>query len=89
MDSISQLEGLKKIASELSINIITGSLFDSEITVKSGHCKVNGNSTIIIDNLLSNQEQSEIIIQVLRKLDLDSVYLPAWIREHLEPDNSI
>jgi len=89
MDSISQLEGLKKIASELSINIITGSLFDSEITVKSGHCKVNGKSTIIIDSLLSNQEQSEIIIQVLKELDLEAVYLPAWIREHLESDNSL
>jgi len=89
MDSISQLEGLKKIASELSINIITGSLFDSEITVKSGHCKVNGKNTIIIDSLLSNQEQSEIIIQALKELNLESVYLPAWIREHLEPNNSI
>ena len=89
MDSISQLEGLKKIASELSINIITGSLFDSEITVKSGHCKVNGKNTIIIDSLLSDQEQSEIIIQALKKLDLEAVYLPAWIREHLESDNSL
>ena len=89
MDSISQLEDLKKIASELSINIIIGSLFDSEISVKSGHCKVNGKNTIIIDSVLSNQEQSEIIIKVLKEFDLESVYLPAWIREHLEPDNSI
>jgi hypothetical protein len=89
MDSISQLEDLKKIASELSINIIIGSLFDSEISVKSGHCKVNGKNTIIIDSLLSNQEQGEIIIQVLKELDLESVYLPAWIRERLEPDNFI
>ena len=89
MDSISQLESLKKIAAELSIDIITGSLFDPEIIVKSGHCKVKGKNTIIIDSLLSNQEQSEFIIQVLKELDLESVYLPAWIREHLEPDNSI
>ena len=89
MDSISQLEDLKKIASELSINIIIGSLFDSEISVKSGLCKVNGKNTIIIDSLLSNQEQGEIIIQVLKELDLESVYLPAWIRERLEPDNFI
>ena len=89
MDSISQLEGLKKIASELSIDIIPGNLFDPEIMIKSGHCKVKGKDTIIIDNLLSNQEQSEIIIQVLKELDLEAVYLPAWIREHLESDNSL
>ena len=89
MDSISQLEDLKKVALELSIDIITGSLFDSEIIVKSGHCKVKGRNTIIIDNLLSSQEQSEIIIQTLKKFNLESVYLPPWIRERLEPENSI
>ncbi len=89
MDSISQLEGLKKIASELSIDIITSSLFDSEIIVKSGHCKVNGKNTIIIDSSLPNQEQNEIIIQALKEFDLESVYLPAWIRERLETNNSI
>ena len=89
MDSISQLESLKKIATELSIDIMTGSLFDPEITVKSGHCKVKGKNTIIIDSLLSSQEQSEVIIQALKKFNLESVYLPPWIRERLEPENSI
>ena len=89
MDSISQLESLKKIASELSIDIIPGNLFDPEIMIKSGYCKVKGKDTIIIDNLLSSQEQNEIIIQTLKKFDLESVYLPPWIRERLEPKNSI
>ena len=89
MDSISKLEDLKEIASELSIDIITGSLFDPEIIVKSGHCKVKGKDTIIIDNLLSSQEQSEVIIRALRKFDMESIYLPPWIRERLESDNSI
>jgi len=89
MDSISQLEDLKKVALELSIDIITGSLFDSEIIVKSGHCKMKGKNTIIIYSLLSSQEQSEVIIQALKKFNLESVYLPPWIRERLEPDNSI
>ena len=89
MDSISQLESLKEIAAELSIDIITDSLFDPEIIVKSGYCKVKGKNTIIIDSLLSSQEQSEVIIQALKKFNLESVYLPPWIRERLEPENSI
>ena len=89
MDSISQLESLKKIAAKLSIDIIPSNLSDSEIMIKSGHCKVKGKDTIIIDNLLSSQEQNEIIIQTLKKFDLESVYLPPWIRERLEPENSI
>ena len=89
MDSISQLEDLKEIASKLSIDIISGNLFDPEIMIKSGHCKVKGRDTIIIDNLLSSQEQSEIIIQTLKKFDLESIYLPPWIRGRLESENSI
>ena len=89
MDSISQLESLKDIASKLSIDIVTSNLFDSEVVIKSGHCKVKGKNIIIIDNLLSNQEQSDVIIQALKKFDLESIYLPPWIRGCLESDNSI
>ena len=89
MDSISQLESLKKIATELSIDIIPGNLFDPEIMIKSGHCKVKGKDTIIIDNLLSSQEQGEVIIKALKKFNMESIYLPPWIRERLEPENSI
>ena len=89
MDSISQLESLKKIATELSIDIIPGNLFDPEIMIKSGHCKVKGKNTIIIDSLLSSQEQSEVIIQALKNFNIESIYLPPWIRERLEPENSI
>ena len=89
MDSISQLESLKKIAAELSIDIIPSNLFDPEIMIKSGHCKVKGKDTIIIDNLLSTQEQGEVIIQALKKFNMESIYLPPWIRERLEPENSI
>ena len=89
MDSISQLESLKTIATELSIDIIPGNLFDPEIMIKSGHCKVKGKDTIIIDNLLSSQEQSEVIIQALKKFNIESIYLPPWIRERLESENSI
>ena len=89
MDSISQLKSLEEVASKLSIEIITSSLFDPEIIVKSGHCKVKGKNTIIIDSALSSQEQSEVIIQTLKKFNIESIYLPPWIRERLEPENSI
>jgi hypothetical protein len=89
MDSISKLQELKEVATKLSIDIIFGNLFDPEIMITSGYCKIRGKNTIIIDNILSSQEQSEIIIQTLKKFDLESVYLPSWIRERIESDNSI
>ena len=89
MDSISRLEDLKEVAGKLSIDIVAGNLFDPEIMIKSGHCKMKGEDIIIIDKLLSIEEQSEVILQVLKKFNLESIYLPSWIRERLEPDNTI
>ena len=89
MDSISRLEDLKEVASKLSINIVADNLFDPEIIIKSGHCKMKGKDIIIIDKLLSIEEQSEVILQALKKFNLDSIYLPPWIRERLEPHNTI
>ena len=89
MDSISKIEDLKEIASQLSIDIITSNLFDPEIIVKSGHCKVKGKNIIIIDSMLSSQEQSEVILQTLKTFNLESVYLPSWIREHISSNNNI
>ena len=89
MDSISQLEDLKEIASKLSIDIIPGNLFDPEIMIQSGYCKVQGKKTIILDKSLSIEEQSEVILQTLKTFNLESVYLPSWVREHIESDNNI
>ena len=88
MDPLSRLEDLKKAAGKLSIDIVIDNLFDPEIMIKSGYCKVKGKKMIILDKLSSIEEQSEIIFQTLKKFDLESVYLPSWIREHIESDNT-
>lgn len=89
MDQISRFEDLKEAAGKLSIDIVTDSLFDPEIMIESGYCKVKGKKIIIIDRLLSIEDQSEIILQTLKKFDLEFVYLPSWIRERIESDNTI
>ena len=89
MDPLSRFEELKKVAEKLSIDIVTDSLFDPEIMIQSGYCKVKSKKMIILDKLLSIEEQSEVILQTLKKFNLDSVYLPSWIREHIESDNNI
>ena len=89
MDPLSRFEDLKKAAGKLSIDIVTDSLLDPEIMIQSGYCKVKSKKMIILDKLLSIEEQSEVILQTLKKFNLDSVYLPSWIREHIESDNNI
>jgi hypothetical protein len=88
MDLISRLEDLKGVTDRLSIEIITDNFFDSEITIQSGHCKVKGENVIIIDKLLSIEEQIETILHVINKFNLEIIYVPLWIREHLETSNT-
>ena len=89
MDPLSRFEDLKKTADKLSIDIVTDNLFDSEIMIQSGFCKVKGKKMIVLDKLLSIEEQNEVVIQALKKFNLESIYLPSWIREHIESDNNI
>ena len=88
MDLVSRLEDLKGVTDRLSIEIITDNLFDPEIKIQSGHCKIKGKNTIIIDKLLSVEEQIETILRVINKFNLEIIYVPLWIREHLETNNT-
>ena len=89
MDPLSQLEDLKEAANKLSIEIVTDSLFDPEVMIQSGYCKVKGKKMIILDNLLSIEEQNEVILQTLKKFDMEDIYLPSWVRERIESDSNI
>ena len=89
MDPISRFEDLKKVADKLSIDIVTDSLFDPEIMIQSGYCKVQGKNIIILDEILSIEEKNAVILQTLKKFNMEAVYLPSWIREHIESDNNM
>ena len=88
MDLVSRLEDLKGVTDRLSIEIIIDNLFNPEITIQSGHCMIKGKNTIMIDKLLSIEEQIETILHVINKFNLEVVYVPLWIREHLETNNT-
>ena len=89
MDPMSRLEDLKDVAARLSINVVTDCLFDPEITIQSGYCKVQGKKMIILDKLLTIEDQSEIILDTLKKFNLETIYLPLWIREYVDSNNSM
>jgi hypothetical protein len=84
MDTHSRLEDLKTVAQKLSIEIVTGSFADDDISIQSGFCKLKGKNLIILDKKLNPENQAEIILQALKKFDLETIYVPAWIREQLE-----
>jgi hypothetical protein len=89
MDVLSRLEDMKEVAARLSIEIVTKNLFDQEISIQSGYCKAKGKDMVILDKQLTPEEQVEVILNTLKQFDLETIYLPSWIRESIESDRSI
>jgi|TARA_B100000315_G_scaffold159422_1_gene147911 hypothetical protein len=89
MEPLSRLEDMKEAAARLSIEIVTGNLFDQEISIQSGYCKFKGKDMIIIDEQLTPEEQVEVILNTLKQFDLETIYLPSWIRENIESGRSV
>lgn len=84
MDIHAQLEDLKSVAAKCSIEIEFSNLADEELSIQSGLCKVKGNSLIILDKKLDPEEQANVILKALESFDLETIYVPSWIRERLE-----
>lgn len=84
MDVHAQLEDLKSVAAKCSIEIEISNLADEELSIQSGLCKVKGNSLIILDKKLEPEEQVAVILKALENFDLETIYVPSWIRERLE-----
>ncbi|OGW29130.1 MAG: hypothetical protein A3K09_07540 [Nitrospinae bacterium RIFCSPLOWO2_12_FULL_47_7] len=84
MNPQSKLEDLQAVAEKLSIAVEFSNLSNNEISIKSGYCKLKNKDMIILDKTLSPEEQIEIILQALKRFDLENIYIPSWVRERLE-----
>ncbi len=84
MDIHARLEDLKAVAEKLSIEIESGNFADDDFPVQSGFCKMKGKNLIILDKKLNPESQAEIILKTLEYFDLETIYVPSWIREQLE-----
>jgi len=84
MDTHARLEDLKAVAAKLSIEIESGNFADDDFPIQSGFCKMKGKNLIILDKKLNPESQAEIILKTLEYFDLETIYVPSWIREQLE-----
>lgn len=87
MEPHTKLEDLQAVAEKLSIEVEFSNLSNNEIAIKSGYCKLKNKDMIILDKALSQEEQIEIILQALKRFDLENIYVPSWIRDYLEKQN--
>ena len=82
--ALSRLEDLKDAAFKLSIEILFTDLADPDVPAQSGYCKVRGEALILVDARLPVPHQTEVILNILRRFDLEDIYVASWIRERLE-----
>ena len=85
-DLKSKLEDLKTVTEKLAIEIEIANLSHQEFQIESGYCKMNGKDLILLDKNSSLQEQSEVILQTLKKFDLENIYVASWIREFIDQE---
>ena len=84
----SRIQDLKEVAEKLSIKIEVANLNDQEFAIQSGYCKVNGENLIILDRNLPDEEHLLVILNTLKKFDLDNIYVADWIREKIDTDKT-
>jgi hypothetical protein len=88
MEKSRRLEDLVQLTERLGIEISTSVLSDSEFTLQSGFCKLNGKQLVIFDKQLPTDERIEILFNAIASLDLESIYVSPWIREELDRRNN-
>jgi hypothetical protein len=84
----SRTQDLKEAAERLSVKIEVANLNDQEFAIQSGYCKLNGEDLIILDKNLPEEEHLLVILNTLKKFNLDNIYVADWIREKIDADKS-
>ena len=87
-NSENRIQDLKEAAEKLSIKIEVANLNDQEFAIQSGYCKLNGEDLIILDKNLPDEEHLLVILNTLKKFDLDNIYVADWIREKIDTDKT-
>jgi len=87
-NSENRIQDLKEAAEKLSIKIEVANLNDQEFAIQSGYCKLNGEDLIILDKNLPDEEHVLVILNTLKKFNLDDIYVADWIREKIDTDKT-
>ena len=84
----SRIQDLKEAAGKLSIKIEVSNLNDQEFAIQSGYCKLNDEDLIFLDKKLPEEEHLLVILNTLKKFNLDDIYVADWIRERTDTDKT-
>jgi hypothetical protein len=83
MDDNTALSQLEELADKLGIPIRYEKIED-ELTGMGGLCRIEGNYILIIHSKAGVKEKVQIMIEGLRRFDLNDIYVRPALRELLE-----
>lgn len=81
-------DALEEILGRMGIVLRMDEL-DEEFSSMGGLCKANGDLLLILDRRLSTPQKNAIIVQSLRSLNLEAIYIKPIIREAIETGISL
>ena len=86
-DYINTLFLFEELADKLDISIRYETM-DDELMGPGGLCRIQGKFILVINSKATTNEKIRIMIEALRKFDLDDIYVKPALRELLEEDET-
>lgn len=87
MDIEDMLSEATRILEGLGIKVLVRNLEDSDLPVHSGLVRVKCQEKVYLHTRLNPEERLEILLEVLKKFDLEDIYFSPALRERLEMDD--
>lgn len=84
MNDAVRLNLLQEVAEKLGIEVRHEEVKTEDAPSPGGLCRIAGKYVLIINAKATMKEKSLIMIEALRKFDLDSIYIRPAIRELLD-----
>jgi hypothetical protein len=82
MDNVTLLSMLEEALDRLEVTVRVEAM-PEESHLSGGLCVVNGKYSVIISPRANTAEQVEVLLDALRQLDTESIWLPPLIRERI------
>ena len=77
-------QDLKELAEKLNVSVLEHNFRNAGIKVKSGLCKVKGNTLFIMDKHRSINEKNEMLLSFISKMPHEDIYIMPYLREMLK-----
>ncbi len=88
MNEVNMLERLEEIATKLGVDIRYENLAHNQIRSDGGYCKLSGKQMIFVNPKQSRQGKIKVLAKSLKRLDLNSIFIPPAVRAAIESQES-